>query len=157
MFNPDQDGIYARVQASPGRAVLAYSVLFALGAIVIYVAIVHPPALGWLVFMLAFGVLMLWIAEKQRRAAKLEILLKDDEIVDSQGRVLARIADITSVSRGALALKPSNGFTIVTRHSGPRTYIPGLWWRFGKRIGVGGITGAGQTKFMAEQIALRIK
>jgi len=157
MFNPDQDGIYARVQASPGRAVFAYGVLFGLGAIVLYIAIAFPPAPAWMVFMIAFGVLMLWLAEKQRRAAKLEILLMEDEVVDSDGRVLARIADVTGVSRGALAFKPSNGFTLITRDRGAGAYVPGIWWRFGRRVGVGGITGAGQTKFMAEQIALRIK
>lgn len=157
MFNPDQDGVYARIQASAGRAIFAYSVLFVLGALVIYATLMRPPAFGWLVFMLGFGVLMIWMAEKQRRAAKLEIILTADEVVDTQGRVLARIEDVVSVSRGALALKPSNGFTLVTKAKGTRAYVPGMWWRIGRRVGIGGITGAGQTKFMAEQIALRIK
>ena len=157
MFNPDQDGIYAKVQASKGRAVFAYGILFALGALVIYTTLIQPPSFFWMVFMLGFGVLMLWLAEKQRRAAKLEILLTADEVIDSQGRVLARMEDVVGVARGALALKPSNGFTIITKGKGPRAYVPGMWWRMGRRVGVGGITGAGQTKFMAEQIALRIK
>ncbi|WP_333714318.1 hypothetical protein [Yoonia sp.] len=156
MFNPDQDGVYARVAASKGRAVFSYGVLFGLGLLVLYTTVIQPPALGWMIFMLGFGVLMLWMAEKQRRASKLEILLTADEVIDSEGRVLARVDDILRVSRGALAFKPSNGFTIVTRTPGPRVYIPGMWWRIGARVGVGGITGAGQTKFMAEQIALRI-
>ena len=157
MFNPDEDGVYARVQASAGRAIFAYGVLFVLGALVIYATLMQPPSGGWMIFMLGFGGLMIWVAEKQRRAAKLEILLTADEVVDSQGRLLARLDDITSVSRGALAIKPSNGFTLVTRDRAPRAYVPGMWWRIGRRVGVGGITGAGQTKFMAEQIALRIK
>ncbi len=157
MFNPDQDGIYARVQASPGRAIFSYGVLFILGILVLYATLTQPPAFHWLVFMIGFGLLMLFMAEKQRRAAKLEILLTADEVIDSQGRILAHMDDIVSVSRGAFALKPSNGFTIVTRDKGSRVYIPGMWWRQGRRVGVGGITGAGQTKFMAEQIALRIK
>ena len=157
MFQPDQDGIYARVQASTGRAVFSNGVLFALGAIVLFTTLTQPPAFHWMIFMLIFGVTMLWMAEKQRRASKLEIILTADEVVDSEGRVLARISDIESLSRGAFALKPSNGFTIVTREKGTRVYIPGIWWRQGRRVGVGGITGAGQTKFMAEQIALRLK
>ncbi len=157
MFQPDQDGVYARVQASTGRAVFSYGVLFALGAIVLFTTLTQPPAVHWMIFMLGFGVTMLWMAEKQRRASKLEIILTEDEVVDSEGRVLARIADIESLSRGAFALKPSNGFTMVTRDKGTRVYVPGIWWRQGRRVGVGGITGAGQTKFMAEQIALKLK
>ncbi len=33
---------------------------------------------------------------------------------------------------------------------------PGLWWRVGRRIGVGGMTPASQTKFMSEIIAAMI-
>ena len=157
MFNPEKDGIYARVQASRGRAIFSYGVLFGLGALVLYTTLAQPPAVGWMIFNIGFGLLMIVMAEKQRRAAKLEILLTEDSVIDSEGRLLAQMDDVVSVSRGALALKPSNGFTIVTRTKGPRAYVPGMWWRTGRRVGVGGITGAGQTKFMAEQIALRVK
>ena len=157
MFNPDNDGVYARVTASKGRAVFSYGVLFGLGSLVLYTTLIQPPALFWMIFMLCCGVLMLWMAEKQRRASKLELILTADEVIDSQGRVLARVEDIVAVSRGAMALKPSNGFTIVTRSMAPRAYVPGIWWRMGNRVGVGGITSAGETKFMAEQIALMLK
>jgi hypothetical protein len=53
-------------------------------------------------------------------------------------------------------MKPSNGFTVVMETKQPRAWAPGLWWRVGRRVGVGGVTGASQTKFMAEQIALRL-
>ena len=157
MFNPEKDGVYARVTASKPRAVVSYIVLFGLGALVLYITLVQPPALFWMIFMLCFGVLMLWVAEKQRRAARLEIVLTADAVTDTQGRVLARVEDIVGVSRGALALKPSNGFTIVTKGIAPRAFNPGVWWRLGHRVFVGGITGAGETKFMAEQIALMLK
>jgi hypothetical protein len=64
---------------------------------------------------------------------------------------------IRSVERGAFAFKPSHGFTLVMKEKQPRAWAPGLWWRLGRRVGVGGVTSAGQTKFMAEQIALRIE
>jgi hypothetical protein len=60
------------------------------------------------------------------------------------------------VERGAFALKPSNGFTLVMKHKSPRAWAPGIWWRTGYRVGVGGVTAAGQSRFMAEQIALMI-
>ena len=157
MFEPDQNGIYAVVEASPGRRLFAYGVQFLLGGLVIYVSLVQPPALGWLIFMLAFGALMIVQAERLRRATLMTISLTEDAIVDSEGTVLARIADVTAVERGALAFKPSNGFTLVTKTKQPRRWVPGMWWCIGRRVGIGGVTGAGQTKFMAEQIALRIK
>lgn len=157
MFQPDKDGVYATVQASQPRRIFAYGVLFSLGALVIYVTLASPPAIHWMVFMLVFGVLMLWLAERLRRATTLTITMTADEVYDSAGTVLAKIADIKSVQRGAFALKPSNGFTLVMTDKKPRTWVPGLWWRMGNRVGVGGVTAAGQSKFMAEQIALMVE
>lgn len=157
MFEPDEDGVYARVQASPPRRFFAYGVQFGLGGLLIYVTLVQPPALLWMIFMLGFGVLMLWQAERLRRATTHIIELTEDELRDSTGTVLARIDEVRSVERGAFAFKPSNGFTLVLHTKKPRAWLPGLWWRFGRRVGVGGVTNAGQSKFMAEQIALRIR
>jgi hypothetical protein len=84
------------------------------------------------------------------------IELTETEIRTSNGEVLARMDEILAVDRGAFAFKPSNGFTLKLNTKKPRAWAPGLWWRFGRRVGVGGVTSAGQAKFMAEQIALRI-
>lgn len=157
MFQPDENGVYATVQASPPRRLFAYAVLFFLGALVIYTALVQPPALHWLVFMLAFGTSMIWLAEQMRRATTLSLELTDTVLRDSEGTILAEIDDVRSVERGTFALKPSNGFTLVMKTKKPRAWSPGLWWRLGRRVGVGGVTIAGQSRLMAEQIALRLK
>ncbi|WP_296423863.1 hypothetical protein [Yoonia sp.] len=156
MFNADENGVYARVQASSARRFFAYGVLFSLGALLIYAPLAKPPALPWLVFMLGFGGLVLWLAEQLRRGTRVSIELTETEVRDSTGRVLARLDDVRSVERGALAMKPSNGFTLVLKSKKPRAWAPGLWWRLGNRVGVGGVTSAGEAKFMAEQIAFRI-
>ncbi|WP_342068521.1 hypothetical protein [Yoonia algicola] len=157
MFQADKDGVYAVVQASPPRRIFAYGVQFGLGALVIYTTLVQPPAVHWMIFMLVFGVLMLWQAERLRRATHLMIELTDTELRDSAGTVLARIDEIRSVERGVFAFKPSNGFTLVLNNKKPRAWLPGLWWRLGRRVGVGGVTNAGQSKFMAERISMMIK
>ncbi len=157
MFQADENGIYAVVQASPVRRIFAYGVQFGLGALVIYTTLVQPPAVLWMIFMLVFGVLMLLQAERLRRATQLIIELTDTELRDSSGTVLARIDEIRSVERGVFAFKPSNGFTLVLNNKKPRAWLPGLWWRFGRRVGVGGVTNAGQSKFMAERISMMLK
>ncbi|WP_106744792.1 hypothetical protein [Yoonia maritima] len=156
MFQSDENGVYAIVQASALRRTFAFGVLFALGTMVIYTALMQPPAAILLVFMLGFGAGALWLAEKMRRATLSVIELTETEIRDSNGLVLARMDEIIAVDRGAFAFKPSNGFTLKLKTKKPRAWAPGLWWRFGRRVGVGGVTSAGQAKFMAEQIALRI-
>lgn len=156
MFDPDESGVYARISASAIRRTFACVVLYGLSVLLFYVALAQPPALHWLVFLLIFAGFVLYVAEKMRKASLLEIVLTATDIRDSEGRVLAMMDEIVSVQRGAFAMKPSNGFTLVLKTPAPRAWNPGMWWRMGRRLGVGGVTGAGPAKFMAEQIALRL-
>lgn len=156
IFEPDTDGVYVRMSASPARRLFACGVLYGLGVIVIYLALTRPPVIGWLLFLLALGVGVLVLADRLRRATRHEILLTQNDLRDDTGRVLARLDDVVAVNRGAFALKPSNGFTLITAQSGARAWVPGMWWRMGRRVGVGGTMPAGPAKFMAEQIALII-
>jgi hypothetical protein len=63
---------------------------------------------------------------------------------------------MVSVARGALAFKPSNGFPVTLRARGPFVWEPGLWWRIGRRVGVGGVTPGTPARFMAERMQERI-
>lgn len=156
MARMGEDGVIAVVGASPGRRLVACGVVYGLGAMLLYVTLVQPPALGWLIFMLAFGVSVLLLAERLRRATTEELVLRSDGLWTAEGEVIAAMDDIQSVDRGAFAFKPSNGFTLRLRQAAPRRWAPGIWWRFGRYLGVGGAVSAGQAKFMAEQIGLML-
>lgn len=156
MFQPDKDGVLAIVTASPPRRVVACGIVYALGLLLLYVALANPPAFWLMVIVLAMGVAVLVLAEALRRATRTQIIMSVDTVSTSDGIVLARLDDIISVDRGAFAFKPSNGFTLKLKDKQPRGWAPGLWWCLGRYVGVGGAVSAGQSKFMAEQIALRI-
>lgn len=148
--------ILAVVQASMGRRILGLGSLYLLALMVIYVAVVQPPDIGWQVFLFALGGGSIWIAEMMRKATALSLELTKTQLRDSAGTVLADIEDVMSLDRGVFAFKPSNGFLLRLSRSTGRTWQPGLWWRLGNRIGVGGMTPGPQTKFMAEMIAAMI-
>jgi hypothetical protein len=156
MQDEPDDEILATVAASAGRRFLGIGMLALLGVMVIYVALTNPPALGWQVFLLAFGTISLMVADAMRRATAFRLELTREELRDTGGEVIARVAEIKSVDRGAFAFKPSNGFLLRTSTSAPRRWRPGLWWRIGARIGVGGMTPGRQTRNMAEIIAIMI-
>lgn len=157
MFQPDEDGVFATVTASPVRRLFAYSMLIVLGGLLIYLALVQNPGVIWLILLIALGISVLVLAERLRQATRMQVELTVDGLRDSAGNILAPFDEIASVERGAFALKPSNGFTLVLKTRQPRAWAPGLYWRFGRRVGVGGVTAAGASKFMAEQISLRLK
>lgn len=148
--------ILASVEASPIRRWIGVTMLVGLGGLVIYVALASPPALEWQIFLIVLGVLALWMADRMRRATEHRIELTETELRSSEGLRIALVADIETMDRGVFAFKPSNGFLIKTRTPGLRTWRPGLWWRIGRRVGVGGVTPGGQTKTMSEILAAMI-
>lgn len=148
--------VQAKIQASQPRRWLGIGMLFFLGALLIYVAFATPPDLVWQVFLLIVGGASLWVADKMRRATEGWIELKDDALVDQNGDVIVRVEDIETVDRGMLAFKPSNGFMLKTKTPADRRWEPGLWWRFGRRIGVGGVTPARQSKVMADILLAKL-
>ncbi|MGR3343456.1 MAG: hypothetical protein ACU0DI_09590 [Paracoccaceae bacterium] len=150
--------VIAVVMPSAPRRAIAIGVLLCLGAMLLYLAFVTPsPSLGWQAFLLAVGISALFLADRVRRATQISIEMTDEVIQDSQGQVICRLDDIVSVESGALAFKPSGGFLIRTARPGARSWAPGLWWRIGRSIGIGGATSASQAKFMADLIAMRLK
>ncbi|SEQ90340.1 hypothetical protein [Thalassovita taeanensis] len=152
------DDILAQVRASAPRRWIGVGILASLGGLLLYVAVTTPPqTLGLQVFVVTLGGLALALAEKMRRATLTEISLTETELRDSDGTVIARVDQITRVNRGTFALKPSNGFTLQLKASqGRRRWMPGVWWRMGRRVGVGGVTAGSQTKVMAELLQAMI-
>ena len=150
--------VIAVVMPSPPRRVIAIGVLLCLGAMLLYLAFVTPSSsLSWKAFLLALGISALLLADRVRRATQISIEMTDQVIQDSQGQVICRLDDIVSVESGALAFKPSGGFLIRTARPGVRSWAPGVWWRVGRKIGVGGATSASQARYMADLIAMRLK
>lgn len=149
-----QPEILATVMPSATRRIAGLLMLAILGGLLVYIAIVTPPvALFWQAFLLGFGALVLWLAENMRRATRVGVVLTMEELRTTDGQLLVSVADMTGVVRGSFSLKPSNGFSVLTKTRQTRAWAPGLWWRFGKRVGIGGVTAASQAKFMSEVLA----
>lgn len=140
----------ATVSASAPRRLFGLGVLLMLGGGVIYLALVRPPELYWQIFLLVFGGLVLWLAQTFARATTTRLELSRAGLRSSDGALLVPLQEIEGIERGVFALKPSNGFTLKTRRAAGRAWAPGLWWRLGRRVGVGGVTSAPQAKAMAE-------
>jgi hypothetical protein len=144
------------VAASPGRRWFALGCLYGLGLIMAALVIVQPPPPAALIFMLAAGGLFIAAAEALRRATEVTLRLTEVGLADSRGRILARWDEIERIDRGLMAMKPTGGFLLVLAGRAPRAWVPGMWWRSGRRIGVGGVLPQRPTRAMAEMIALRI-
>ena len=149
-----ENEVLAVVAVSQIRRWLGVGILAVIGVMVLYVALSTSPDFKAQMFLIAVGVLSLWMADKMRRATDLWIELTQTELRDSTGQVIVSVDDIKSLDSGFLAFKPSNGFLIRTATGQPRAWRPGLWWRFGKSVGIGGVTPGSQTKAMSQIIQM---
>ncbi len=159
MADDDATRVLVRLHPSAPRRVVGTGMLGALGGLLVWVAVRHPPAeMIWQLFLIGFGALTLWLAVRlwQSTAQGLELTAQELRETDS-GRVLARVADMVSVDRGPFAVKPTAGFALHLRTPGPRAWRPGLWWRVGRRVGVGGVTHRHEARLMAEILHERLK
>ena len=148
--------IIAEIQSTPVRRLMAYGVLMALGLMIVWLSLTQPPPFLWQVFLIGVGGLCLYLAELLRRATRVAIRLTDAGVVDSTGRVIAAFDNIARVDRSPFAFKPSNGFVLHLKTRADRVWMPGLYWRYGRRVGVGGTIPSAAARFMADQISIEM-
>ena len=147
----------AILNVSQTRRIFGTIAQLGVGGMMLYVAAKYPPDnVIALVFLIAFGGFMIWQARNLYQSAGRHLLLTKETVEDSSGTVLCRLDEIKSVERGAFTLKPSNGFAILLKKSGKFAWCPGLWWRVGSRIGVGGTTSGRSSRDMADMIAVML-
>lgn len=137
------------------RRLLSTAAIFALAVVLFYSAATQDgagvlPRAG----LVLGGLACLALALASRRAGQLALELYEDGLFDSHGRLVARLADIASVDRGSFAFKPSNGFAIHLKRPGGPAWAPGLYWRYGTRVGVGGALRAAEARAFADRITL---
>ncbi|KUP92062.1 hypothetical protein [Tritonibacter horizontis] len=144
------DEILTIIEASPARRMMGVAMLVGLGGLTLYLAMTSAPGFIWQLFLLAVSGGAIWIGYRMWQATSLRLELTSEALRCSDGEVLVRIADLEALDRGAFAFKPSNGFLMRSTVAGPRRWYPGLWWRMGRRIGVGGVTAGSQTKTASE-------
>jgi hypothetical protein len=141
------------VRPSPPRLWFSVVALGALGALMLWIALAHPPAsLGWRVFLLLGGAGIGWGGVRLLRLRDRALVLTSEALIDTGAGEIARLAEVVALNRGVFAVKPARGFALTMERRGGGTWVPGMWWRIGRSIGVGGMTGAAETKMMAEMI-----
>lgn len=144
----------AMIYPSPGRRWFGTVTLAILGVLLIYTALANPAsALVWTLILMLAGGIAIWGAISAFSATGRGIALTPEGLFDTEGQELARLEDMVSVVSGPLSFKPSNGFTVRLRRRHKAGWAPGLWWRLGPLLGVGGMTTGVEAKYMAELIS----
>lgn len=117
-------------------------------------AAARAPLAGLGLAAFATGLAFLFLATLRSRAAWLRF--DGERLTDDTGAELCRLDEIDQVDRGFVFLKPSTGFLLTLKGPKPFAWAPGLWWRIGRRIGVGGATSRAAGRAMADAISLEL-
>lgn len=142
---------------SPLRLWFTVVSLGLLGGLMLWMSLSQPPAVpGLRVVLLVAGGGLLWGAVALVRLRDRSLVLTPEALVDSHAGEICRFDEVEEISRGAFAARPARGFTLRLARGGATRWVPGLWWRIGRSIGVGGMAGAGQTRIMADLIEARL-
>ena len=153
----DTDEVIISLHASAPRRAFGVGVMILLGVLLIYLAFRGDvQELTVRAFLTVTGLGALYLAQRMRQATVEVIELTDDVLRTSGGEVLAQMDQILRLDRGTFAFKPSNGFIMVLATRQGTRWQPGMWWRVGRRVGVGGVTSAPQAKAMAEIMQAKI-
>ena len=146
-----------RLEAAQSRRMFGVIAMIGLGLALLYIVATYPPSKPVaLISLMATGVAFIWASTRLYRATTNVILLTREAIITESGRTLCRIDDIANVDRGFFAFKPSNGFLIRVKTPQGRSWAPGMWWSFGKNIGIGGVTHPRQGKEMVSIIQMML-
>lgn len=147
----------AKLEPSPGRRWFGVIVLSLVGILLAYVSFANPPqSLVGKLGLPVLAVLFLWQAQWNFRVTKTGLYLTKEGLFDGEGTRICALDNMREVDRGLFAFKPSNGFLLRLREPVGYGWAPGLYWRIGKRLGVGGATQPAQAKAMADIIDVMI-
>lgn len=145
------------LRPSTARRIVGLIVQVGLGVLLLWIAAVQPLAnLPWQVFLIAMGAGALYFAMKGWRGSEGAIVLDPRGLHQEDGTPIAPLADIVSVDRAAFSFKPSNGFLIRLRAPLGNAWVPGMWWRVGRRVGIGGVTRGADTRVVADALSFLV-
>lgn len=159
---PDQSDpeVLIRLPASPLRrwSALVLLGLFAMMAVQVSIELPGERPLAKAGALL-LGLAMIWQAIQLWKASGRVLELTVEGLREAgTGRVLARVEDIAEVNRSVFAYRPATGFLILLHRPASRpAWAPGMWWRFGRRIGIGGVTPKMEGKALAELLGEMVR
>lgn len=148
--------VIARLEPNPARRMVTAGMFYGVGALTLAGAMAQRPGAAQTVALLAIVAGCVYMGRWSWQATQPSLLFTEDGLFEEGGRQLASFDQIASVDRSTFSFKPTNGFLIRLTEKRPAAWAPGLWWRLGRSIGVGGVFSGAEARLMADQIALAL-
>lgn len=153
---PPPEPLHVLRPSQPRRA-FGLAIQVVLGLLLLWIAFAYPPeAVPWRAFLIVLGMLALILAQRGWQGSAVAIVLREDGLWQADGVAVAPLDQIASVDRALFSFKPSNGFLIRLHAPLGRAWVPGMWWRIGRRVGIGGVTRGADTRMVADALSFMV-
>ena len=103
------------------------------------------------VFFTILGSAIVYLAFRFANKAKRGIIFNKHGLYELDGKLICLLEEIKEVDTSPYTFKPANGFIIKLRETTNFGWSPGLWWKYNKRMTIGGMISK-QESVLASQI-----
>jgi len=146
-----EEQVIARLAPTPARRIIAAGSLLGLGLVILWLAANQPAqSAGLLSGLVVLALASVALSVLIWRATGVGLILTATEMRDTADRRLFLLSEVEQIEKGVLAWKPAGGFAVVLNKPQKRVWVPGIWWRLGRRVMIGGATNSGEAKAMAD-------
>lgn len=147
----DPDEVIFQLHPSPVRRYLGVASLALVSAVALRLGLESEASDGGRMLLMLIGALGFYANYRFWKSTHDGLELTPTELRETGGRRVMAVADIRAIERELFGvIRPTNGFVIAHHGRYPSGFKPGLWWRIGGRVGIGGLTPSGEGKAMAE-------
>ena len=96
--------------------------------------------------------LALWFTRFLKRYSKVGFLINQSGLFNLDGSIICEIGDIEIIDVSPYTFKSANGFIVILKTKNSFKLIPGLYWRLGKRLSIGGLVSKTESKFLSQAL-----
>ena len=94
-----------------------------------------------------------WFKRFLSQYSNVGFLINKMGLYDLHENLICRISDIQRVDSSPYTFKSANGFIIILKEKTSFQLVPGLYWRLGRRISVGGLISKNESKLLSTAVA----
>ena len=91
------------------------------------------------IFFSILGSAIVYLAFRLANKTKRGIIFNKTGLYELDGVLICSLDEINEVDTSPYTFKPANGFIIKLKNSTKFGWSPGLWWKYNKRMTVGGM------------------
>ena len=97
--------------------------------------------------------LAIWFRSFLQRYSKVGFLINQSGLFNLDGSIVCEIGDIERIDVSPYTFKSANGFIVILKTKSSFKSIPGLYWRLGKRLSIGGLVSKNESKFLSHTLS----